>query len=1499
MFNKWFKGLALGALVAMGSFSLSAPPSAEAVTATGLTISGQLNGGTGVSASCTQSIEIGAYDATNGIFKSATTDSTGAFTISSLVGSDTKNTYSISVFTPSGGTCPQVSSFDITLDNNGTIALSGSSTQASIANNTLTISLSKGVTVSGTVKTSAGTGIANIEVFAYSSTKVGNAATTDSTGAFSLQIEAGTYDISFKPKEGSSYTSIDFKSVAIDSAGNVTGGTVSPSTASVTVTANAINAVMTSGNTISGTVTAATGGAAIANVDIFAFDPSTGKGGYASTASNGTYTISVPAGSYFVSAEPAENSGYAAATPVRVDASAGNVTGTNFALTAGVTLSGKITDAKTGEGIGNVGVNINNFAKGKFGFAFTSNNPATLGEYSVSVEAGDYKMFLMPPSNSAYIAAGNISVTVSGATTKNASLNSATVLKGSVKEFASGGTSTNPSSYSGKLPQVSVVAFNTSNFSEMPSFSMTDDKGEFSLPINAGNYRIEFMPAPGDTHISAGVDVAWTVSNNVGTAVLSNGSSGAGFDYSTITTGELTAGLPAGISISGVTCYNANTGATGCTAGSGVTLLPNIAISAVPSLSSATGGIGGGTGGGGFGGGTGGGGIGPVATTTTGTGSGADFFGGFALSDDKGNFTISLKAGTYDLLLFQEPGSAYIPPASITCTVSSTSTSCTQGGATVTTPLALLFTQGATISGFVYDTDGKTGLANVSVNVMPPFDPSNPTFFMDGGFAMTDSTGAYSISIKPPANGSSTNYEMMVFPQPESGKLPPAPLKLTASASTTGTVTYSVPTSFTDPWSNQTMTYSQPTEYNVNSNGTIKVKMQSGNTISGTTYVDANANGTFDSGTDTVQTAVNVMSFPFFDPNNPPSSTDQMSFMPAFSQSNSSGAYSMTVKPGKYVLNIDNFPQYDPTTDSMVTSTNIIDSTQTGFDTNAGGILSDASAGSITQNIQMVQTTSFTGSVKTGGTGVAFIPVSVWKNSGGTAQAGWLGPPLTSTQTDANGNFTVGLPAGTFEVGIQIDPWIVQQNPSLAGLVPPAHRVITVSGGAITSTAPNDNLNFTLSQGATITGTVTQSGGTGGIGGGSGMGFRQIVVYSAGTTSEAGRGSTNPDGSFSVVVPANANYDIKMEDFGMNGPVMKTISANVAVGAAGSTKALGTIALTYLTISGVLKDNSGNTINWRPVDITDASGNAVDSAFTDGSGNFSFLQVPGGVSGSYAIKVGSNYASASCGGAAGCTAANLTIGGNAVTGFTSDGTTSISTLAATITYSTLTGIVHKGSVGGGFPQPGTQVRILSSDGTTEVASGQTIMNMSTGQATGELGSFGMSGPVAGIGVPNGTYKIEVGGSIATAATGGASTFTVSGNTNVGNLIIPAPVTLSGSTTDTNLQPSGGNMVMINIYDANDFVVASFPIGDGTFPPNVAANSFNSEVAPNAGSVTMRYMPNTTFTPGAPPTEYTVCINNAQTLTIGTANITGISLTRGALYDPFNTAGVTNGGCTNP
>jgi hypothetical protein len=229
--------------------------------------------------------------------------------------------------------------------------------------------LPTGGQVTGRVTKSGGTGLANIKVCAFSGE--GECGTTNANGEYTISaLPSGSYKVEFYPgDEGGNYlpqyyngksSSFEAEAVSVIAGGSPTSG---------------VNAEMHPGGQITGKVTAASGGAALANVEVCIGEPLfVERLGCPITNANGEYTIlGLSSGSYNVHFYPHEGGNYLPQSDNGVSVTAGSTTsGINAAMPPGGQITGRVSAASGGDGVANIEVCAASMSGGRYSCATTN-----------------------------------------------------------------------------------------------------------------------------------------------------------------------------------------------------------------------------------------------------------------------------------------------------------------------------------------------------------------------------------------------------------------------------------------------------------------------------------------------------------------------------------------------------------------------------------------------------------------------------------------------------------------------------------------------------------------------------------------------------------------------------------------------------------------------------------------------------------------------------------------------------------------------------------------------------------------------------------------------------------------------------------------------------------------------------------------------------------------------------------------------------------------------
>ena len=595
--------------------------------------------------------------------------------------------------------------------------------------------LSAGATISGTVTGPDSTGknvaVAGISVNAVRAdgSHVGYAS-TDSSGAYTITgVATGSYTLDFQASNSSgSYVEQWWNNQPTQ-----TAATYFAVTAGQKITGD--NAALAVGATISGTVTGpdSTGKTvALANVFVSAYRADGPSAGYSFTDSTGAYMIrGLAAGSYtldFVASNSFAGQWWnnkptqAAATYFSVTAGQ-KITGNNAVLAAGATISGTVTGPdSTGKTVALAGISVNAYrADGSSANgSYTGNSASTdnSGAYTLTgLASGSYTLqFQANGSSGSYLAQWwNNKPTQTAAT--YFAVTAGQKITGNNAVLAVGatisGTVTGPDS-TGKtvaLAGISVFASQAGGSGAGGSYggnASTDSSGKYTITgLAAGSYTLNFR-ANGS---SASYLEQWW--NNKPTQSAAT--------YFAVTSGQKITGdnavLAVGATISGTVTGPDSTGKN--------VALGSVFVSAYRADGSGAGGSGAG-----------------------GSGPGGSYSGSVS-TDSSGAYTITgLAAGSYTLN-FRANGSSgsYLEqwwnnkPTQTAATFFTVT-----AGQKITGDNAVLAV-GATISGTVTgpDSTGKTvALANVSVTAYRAAGSSADGSF--AGYASTDSSGKYTIT---------------------------------------------------------------------------------------------------------------------------------------------------------------------------------------------------------------------------------------------------------------------------------------------------------------------------------------------------------------------------------------------------------------------------------------------------------------------------------------------------------------------------------------------------------------------------------------------------------------------------------------------------------------------------------------------------------------------------------------------------------------------------------
>ncbi len=357
------------------------------------------------------------------------------------------------------------------------------------------------LTITGTVKNEAGTGLANVDIDLIDlCTGVNVFLVNDKTafdGTFSVVVNPGTYDVRFTPPTGSTVASSEIGNYTI--AANTNFGTI----------------VLHPGFVVSGEVRD-TSGVGISSVALRFTNLATGKRVYVSkdlTTSTGSYSMRVLPGSYDIDYRPPSTTTYFAVRRKGVVVSS-DVTGLVDTLGVGVNLNGTVTDSAASPVLYVVVDLYDKCTDEKVPIAHHETD--SQGMYSVYVPPGIYSVHYNPPLCKGLAALRVSPVTIDQDGTLDETLPNGFPVSGRVLDNV------------GQPVQAAKVKFYVGNTRQGATNDETDASGNFSILMAPGTYNINVEPPVGrdlvlgrldavnvsgatnlgDIHLSAGIPVA-------------------------------------------------------------------------------------------------------------------------------------------------------------------------------------------------------------------------------------------------------------------------------------------------------------------------------------------------------------------------------------------------------------------------------------------------------------------------------------------------------------------------------------------------------------------------------------------------------------------------------------------------------------------------------------------------------------------------------------------------------------------------------------------------------------------------------------------------------------------------------------------------------------------------------------------------------------------------------------------------------------------------------
>jgi hypothetical protein len=323
-------------------------------------------------------------------------------------------------------------------------------------------------TVSGTV-TCEGTGLlSDVEVYAWNRDRgsggVGDV--TNSSGAYSVTLDEGNYDLIFSPPCGSGCASEALKGITgpLDQTRNVT---------------------LAAGHGVSGTVFSTDGSTPVSNVAIYAFNLDTAGGcGLPPTDANGHYCIGLAAGHYDLGFTPPACLGLG---PTGVSITVTQDIARNVVLTSGFTVAGCIADG-TSNPVPGVQVYAYNPHIRGFGFAPSDES----GCYTGTLPLGTFDIQFIPPAGR-----GLGSITVVDVVSETAACPNTPLPITLPAGFTISGRAT----CQGR-PVKNVFVYADPAGGGAPGDDLVGwglysvDDGSYGLPVVPGTYDVKFIPPP-------------------------------------------------------------------------------------------------------------------------------------------------------------------------------------------------------------------------------------------------------------------------------------------------------------------------------------------------------------------------------------------------------------------------------------------------------------------------------------------------------------------------------------------------------------------------------------------------------------------------------------------------------------------------------------------------------------------------------------------------------------------------------------------------------------------------------------------------------------------------------------------------------------------------------------------------------------------------------------------------------------------------------------------
>lgn len=238
-------------------------------------------------------------------------------------------------------------------------------------------------TISGVVRNEAASGVANVDIDLIEFCTGQNVFLVNdktlSSGAYSVVVNEGTYDIRFTPPSGSTLAAAEIERVVISS--NMDFGVTT----------------LYAGHLVSGVVRN-TSGTGLVGVDLDFINLATGRKIYVPndlTTTGGNYSVRVRSGTYDVEFRPPATTSYVTGLRTGLVISASDVTGLIDVLQVGIQVFGTTVDG-SGTPVERADLDFVDVCTGKT-IPTAHDNTDVSGNFSVYVPAGTYTIRFAPP----------------------------------------------------------------------------------------------------------------------------------------------------------------------------------------------------------------------------------------------------------------------------------------------------------------------------------------------------------------------------------------------------------------------------------------------------------------------------------------------------------------------------------------------------------------------------------------------------------------------------------------------------------------------------------------------------------------------------------------------------------------------------------------------------------------------------------------------------------------------------------------------------------------------------------------------------------------------------------------------------------------------------------------------------------------------------------------------------------------------------------------------